>query len=169
MARGGQGRIVGHMLIAVAAMGASVAEAPNAAKAGYMLNGAKLEGSVVQTSKVANASAETLNLETKVDDIFYVNPRNLLSRQGPSEMSGSKIKRLSADMKENGYNSANPIEVASVSDRLVILDGHHRTAAAIKAKINAVPVKEKTITPEQVSKLTNEIADAMAERALRRK
>lgn len=56
-------------------------------------------------------------------------------------MSGAQIARIAKDMKANGYDVNYPVEVFVRWDgRLVISDGHHRTAAAIKAGLKTVPV-----------------------------
>ena len=94
------------------------------------------------------------------------NPRNLLSRQGPAEMTGNKIKRLASDMKANGFDPAHPIEVANVEGRQVIIDGHHRAAAAVRAGIQEVPIKVTPVTPAQAAQLAQEAAEAAAQRSL---
>lgn len=70
------------------------------------------------------------------------NPRNLIPTQSKAEMSGSQINRIAKDMKQNGYNGE-PVDVSvnPASGRLEIQDGHHRTAAAIKAGIDQIPVR----------------------------
>jgi hypothetical protein len=96
-----------------------------------------------------------------------VDPRNLVSRQGPSEMTGNKVKRLTKDMKENGFNPEHPIEAAEVNGKRIIIDGHHRTEAAKKAGIPEVPVKKVEVTPKRAEKLSQQAADAASERASR--
>jgi RHS repeat-associated protein len=73
--------------------------------------------------------------------IKQINPRNLISQQSKNEMSGSVIKRLVKDMKLNGFDQSQAITAVVRADgRLVISDGHHRAAAAIRAGIDKVPV-----------------------------
>lgn len=56
-------------------------------------------------------------------------------------MSGSQVKRLTKDMKENGFDQNQPVSTVVRADgRLIISDGHHRTEAAIKAGIDKIPV-----------------------------
>jgi filamentous hemagglutinin len=56
-------------------------------------------------------------------------------------MNGSMVKRLEAAMKANGYDHAQPISGVRLKDgRIIISDGHHRVAAAIRAGIAQVPV-----------------------------
>jgi len=47
--------------------------------------------------------------------------------------------------------------------------GHHRAAAAIKAKIPEVPTKVTNVTMEQGQKLEQRAADATAERSFKEK
>lgn len=70
---------------------------------------------------------------------LYTDPRNLIPTERPS---GSVVKRLSRDMKENGYNENYPISATrNARNRLEIQDGHHRRDAAIRAGISKVPVE----------------------------
>lgn len=57
-------------------------------------------------------------------------------------MSGSQVNRIAKDMKQNGYNG-DPVDVSvnPATGRLEIEDGHHRTAAAIKAGVDQIPVR----------------------------
>jgi RHS repeat-associated protein len=80
-----------------------------------------------------------------------VSPRRLVSRQGPEEMSKSQIDKLAKKMKKLGFDPAFPIEAAEVDGRLMIEDGHHRAAAAVKAGLAEVPV------------IVNEISEHLAE------
>lgn len=68
-------------------------------------------------------------------EVEFVNPNTLISRQMQSEMTGSKIKKLVKKISQQGFNSENPIEVADVNGRLIILDGHHRVVAAKRLKL----------------------------------
>lgn len=97
------------------------------------------------------------------------NPRNLVSRQGPAEMTGNKIKRLTSDMKANGFDPAHPIEVAEVEGRQIIIDGHHRAAAAVRAGIQEVPIKVTPLSPAQAAKLAEEAGETAAQRSFYRR
>jgi RHS repeat-associated protein len=79
--------------------------------------------------------------EQELKTIFQ-NPRNLIPTQTKSEMSGSQIKRIAKDMEQNGYHG-DPVDVSvnPTTGRLEIQDGHHRTAAAIKAGVTQIPVR----------------------------
>ncbi|MDZ4150439.1 RHS repeat-associated core domain-containing protein, partial [Methylicorpusculum sp.] len=71
------------------------------------------------------------------------NPRNLVPTQAKGDVSGSQIQRLSNDMRQNGFDQSKPVDVWRNPDtgRLEIQDGHHRTAAAIKAGLDKIPVQ----------------------------
>ena len=89
-----------------------------------------------------------------------VEPKRLISRQSPSEMSFSKIKRLRKKIKEKGFDLNEPIEVADAEDRLIILDGHHRVQAAIGARLKEVPARIYETTKEETQLLLNQAAEA---------
>jgi hypothetical protein len=94
-------------------------------------------------------------------------PKSLVSRQGPSEMTRNKIEKLAKDMKKNGFNPAHPVEVANVNGEQVIIDGHHRAAAAIRAGIKEIPVTTTPVSPQRAAELAADAAAAAAERSLR--
>ncbi len=93
-------------------------------------------------------------------NVKFVNPHNLISRQIPIEMSGSKIKRLRKKMNEIGFNPEYPIEIAEVDSKLIIIDGHHRVIAAKQAKINLVPIILKQVSSSQAEQLLIQVAEA---------
>lgn len=63
-------------------------------------------------------------------------------------------------MRMNGYNPSEPIEAATFEGKRIIIDGHHRAAAAIKAGLKEVPVREIQVTPSQGRQLLQEAAEA---------
>ncbi|MGG4675407.1 ParB N-terminal domain-containing protein [Providencia sp. Me1] len=79
-------------------------------------------------------------------------------------MSGSQVKRLVKDMKANGFNMNEPIDVAIVNGKMIIIDGHHRAEVARKAGIKDIPVRINTVTKEQGDQLLREAAEARARR-----
>ena len=94
------------------------------------------------------------------------NPQALISRQGPSEMTGNKVKRYASAMKaQRGYGDFPPVEAADVGGgKLVIIDGHHRVEAAKKAGVREVPVNVNTVSPEDAQILKDQAEMARAER-----
>jgi uncharacterized protein RhaS with RHS repeats len=75
-----------------------------------------------------------------------VNPKNLVPTQTKSEMSGSKVKKLTKSMKKDGFvQKEGDLPVSAVKNsktgKLELEDGHHRTAAAKAAKIDKIPVE----------------------------
>ncbi len=71
------------------------------------------------------------------------NPHNLIPTQTKSEMSGSQIRRLTKNMKQNGFDQSKPVDAwrNPQTGRLEIQDGHHRTEAAKKAGLDEIPVQ----------------------------
>ena len=75
-----------------------------------------------------------------------VDPKNLVSTQSKSEMSSSQVKKLTKNMEKNGFvQKAGDDPVSAVKNpatgKLELQDGHHRTAAATKAKVDKIPVE----------------------------
>lgn len=92
-----------------------------------------------------------------------LNPKLLIGRQGKNEMEPSKIKKMTKDMKENGYGKKYPpIDAAFVDGKLIILDGHHRAAAASRAGITEVPVNIYTVSKEVGDQLIHEVAESLS-------
>ncbi|MGQ7744036.1 VENN motif pre-toxin domain-containing protein [Pectobacterium brasiliense] len=89
-----------------------------------------------------------------------VDPSILISRQNKNEMSGSQVKRLVKDMKANGFDINEPVDVAIVNGKAIIIDGHHRAEAAAKAGIKDIPVRIHEVTKEQGDQLLREAAEA---------
>lgn len=54
-------------------------------------------------------------------------------------MSGSQVKRLTRDMKANGYKNDELVDAAIVNGKIIIIDGHHRAEAASKAGVKDIP------------------------------
>ncbi|ELP5726856.1 ParB-like nuclease domain-containing protein [Vibrio vulnificus] len=75
--------------------------------------------------------------------LIQENPRNLIPTQTKSDMSGSQVKRLTKDMKQNGFDQSKPVDAwrNPNTGRLEIQDGHHRTEAAKKAGLDKIPVQ----------------------------
>ncbi|APC10563.1 ParB-like nuclease domain-containing protein [Providencia rettgeri] len=63
-----------------------------------------------------------------------------------------------------GFNKDEPIDVAVVNGKMIIIDGHHRAEAARKAGIKDIPVRINTVTKEQGDQLLREAAEARARR-----
>jgi len=73
--------------------------------------------------------------------LVQVAPGNLFPTQSRSEMTGSNIRRLEKNMRENGFDQNYPISaVRGMRGRLEIEDGHHRVEAAKRAGIDKIPV-----------------------------
>jgi ParB-like chromosome segregation protein Spo0J len=79
--------------------------------------------------------SEQGGLELTQSDVEFVSPNTLISRQTPSEMSSSKFKRLQKKIRERGFDAEQPIEVACIDGKLIMLDGHHRVVAARQLRL----------------------------------
>lgn len=92
----------------------------------------------VKVDSIAPTRVESISKSCNSEKI-YTDPRNLI----PTERtSSSVVKRLSKDMKKNGFNENYPITATRNSNnRLEIENGHHRRDAAIKAGVDKVPVE----------------------------
>ncbi len=93
-------------------------------------------------------------------DVEFANPNILISRQTPSEMSGSKVKRLRKNIHQKGFDSEKPIDVADIDGKLIILDGHHRVTAAKQLRLKTVPIVRREVSPAQAERLLLEAAEA---------
>jgi len=105
-------------------------------------------------------STQPLGTSQTQPDVELVNPNILISRQTPSEMSGSKVKRLRKKIHEKGFDPEQPIEVADVDGKLIILDGHHRVAAARQLRLKSVPIRRMKVSPAQEDQLLLSAAEA---------
>jgi ParB-like chromosome segregation protein Spo0J len=102
---------------------------------------------------------ESESVEQTQTQIEFVNPSILISRQTPSEMSGSKVKRLKKKMREIGFDNSKPIDVANIDDKWIILDGHHRCAAAKQLRLKTVAIVRREVSPLEAEKLLQEAAE----------
>ncbi|MEQ4925320.1 VENN motif pre-toxin domain-containing protein, partial [Proteus hauseri] len=123
-------------------------------------------GAGIGSGKGGNNSTSKESQTGKVNQQQYksVAPNILIGRQDRTEMSGSQVKRLVNDMKINGFNMSEPIDVAIVNGKMIIIDGHHRVEAARKAGIKDIPVRINVVTKEQGDQLLREAAEARARR-----
>ncbi len=63
-------------------------------------------------------------------------------------MTGNRVKSMAKKMRKDQFDwaAAGPIRVAERNGLRVIIDGHHRAAAAIRAKISRVPIVVETVS-----------------------
>ncbi|WP_313148262.1 RHS repeat-associated core domain-containing protein [Stenotrophomonas sp.] len=67
------------------------------------MSAARSASAEAQASKAAEvATAKPVTIQT--------NPKNLIPTQTKSEMSGSQVKRMAADMRRNGYDQSKPVD-----------------------------------------------------------
>ena len=69
-------------------------------------------------------------------------------------------------MKSNGFNPERAIEIVIVNGKKIIWDGHHWARAAGAAGIKEVPVKILEKSPEVMSKLWHQAAEAASQLGL---
>lgn len=112
--------------------------------------------------KIADQAQQSETQPTQVD-VEFVNPNTLISRQMQSEMTGSKIKKLVKQISKQGFDLENPIEVANVNGRLIILDGHHRVVAAKRLKLESIPIRRQKVSPVEEQQLLHQVAEAAIE------
>lgn len=93
-----------------------------------------------------------------------ISPFDLVGRQTRDEMTGNKIKKIAKNMKQNGWDG-DPIKVYVVNGKTIIVDGHHRAAAAKQAGLKNVPIEYVSeaelknawkLTPDELLKQTYE-------------
>ncbi|MGH1360730.1 MAG: ParB N-terminal domain-containing protein [Burkholderiaceae bacterium] len=77
------------------------------------------------------------------NSITQMDPRLLKATQPRSEMTMNRVKRLTSDMKNRGFDQSKPIHVRRDPQTGThnIVDGHHRRMAAVRAGIERVPVR----------------------------
>ncbi|PNG32119.1 type IV secretion protein Rhs [Pseudomonas protegens] len=89
-----------------------------------------------------------------------VDPRNLNSRQTREEMSRNKVDKLSKKMRSEGFDENHPIDVAEVDGKLIIIDGHHRSQAAVRSRVEKVPVVIHDVDPTTATRLEDDMFDS---------
>lgn len=120
-------------------------------------------GAVGLGVKALRESGEGAAKEASVT-LRSLNPKLLIGRQGPAEMTGSKVERFKKSMKTDGYGSFPPIDAANAEGRFIIIDGHHRAAAAARAGLREVPVNVRNVSAQEANQLIREAADAISHR-----
>jgi hypothetical protein len=96
------------------------------------------------------------------DETIHLNPHGLLGRQGSAEMTKSRIAKMAQAMKEGKFDwdASGPIRVAERDGTRIIIDGHHRAAAARQAGLREAPVRVERVTDEVWNRLRMEAAEA---------
>ncbi|WP_416364936.1 RHS repeat-associated core domain-containing protein [Pseudomonas sp. NFX183] len=75
--------------------------------------------------------------------------------------STKKVEEISGNMRSNGYDINQPIEVLEHNERRYIIDGHHRAAAARRTHtMVTIKLIENIESHESVFKNTKEVVDA---------
>ncbi|MEM6612874.1 MAG: ParB N-terminal domain-containing protein [Cyanobacteria bacterium P01_C01_bin.72] len=98
--------------------------------------------------------------------IVDLNPKKLISRQTEAEMRPNMVDRLRKKLRKRGFDRSQPIEAVDIGGSLIIKDGHHRTAAAVREKLTSVPVRIYTVTGKEAAQYRVEVAEAEQSRNL---
>ncbi len=94
-----------------------------------------------------------------------INPRLLQGTQARAEMTGNRIKKFTKLIKNDGFDANfGPIDVVNDNGRLLIDDGNHRAAAAIRAGLDEVPIRQIEVSPERLEDLRIGNSEVLFER-----
>ncbi len=105
------------------------------------LGGAAAKGAEAGSAGAANAAAE----------VRMVNPRVLRPTEALSSKSqAAKMSKLMGG--EKGFGPFAPIDAIESDGVLYIIDGHHRTVAATRARLSEVPVRVRPVSSAEEAK-----------------
>ena len=93
-----------------------------------------------------------------------INPRLLQGTQARAEMIGSRVKKIAKSIRNDGFDQSQPIDVFNDNGTFLIVDGNHRTSAAVRAGLDEVPIREVDVTPDQLDSLRQGAAEVLFER-----
>lgn len=63
-------------------------------------------------------------------------------------------------MRSEGFDENHPIDVAEVDGKLIIIDGHHRSQATVRSRVEKVPVVIHDVDPTTATRLEDDMFDA---------
>ena len=77
-------------------------------------------------------------------------------------MTKNRIAKMAQAMRQGRFDwdAAGPIRIAERDGTRIIIDGHHRAAAARQARLSRVPAKVESVTDEVWNRLVMEAAEA---------
>ena len=109
--------------------------------------------------------AEDFVMESQSEDrellrTTSVSPGSLISRQNSREMSKNRVNSLRKKIRKYGYDASEPIQVAEVDGKLIIIDGHHRHQASVRERLPEVPVEVYEVSPEKQEEYLEDVAEA---------
>jgi ParB-like nuclease domain len=126
-----------------------------------------VEGQTVPHGELRDVSGKELDNirgrglgEAPQPNLSQVPVKELYGRQPNREYNRTNIKRIKKSMKHEGFDPDNPIRIAEVNGRKIIIDGHHRSRAAGAAGIKKVPVIIEKLSKKEASLLEQEAAEA---------
>ena len=89
-----------------------------------------------------------------------VSPSSLIPSQNSRDMSKSRVNSLRKKIKKYGYDISEPIKVAEIYGKLIIIDGHHRHQASVREKLVEVPVEIYQVSSEKQDEYLDDVAEA---------
>lgn len=76
-------------------------------------------------------------------------------------MSKCRVNSLRKKIKKYGFDAGEPIKVAEVDGKLIIIDGHHRHQASARERLAEVPVEVYKVSPEKQEEYLEDVAEAI--------
>lgn len=92
--------------------------------------------------------------------VVDLDPKILIPRQTIAEMSQSRVNKLRKKIRKNGFDLSYPIAAANIERKLIIIDGHHRTQAAVREQLPSIPVQIYILSPEKGSEYLIQASEA---------
>ena len=89
-----------------------------------------------------------------------VSPSSLIPRQNSRQMSKSRVNSLRKKIQKYDYDAGEPIKVAEVEGKLIIIDGHHRHQASARERLAEVPVEVYKVSPKKQKEYLEDVAEA---------
>ena len=105
-----------------------------------------LSVSAGRRAATGNSTSVPVRPAIEVPPLRSVNPRMLRPTEQLSNRS--QLERMAKEMMDSDFSEFSPIEATEIDGRLYIDDGHHRAAAAARAKLPGIPVLVRTPSTE---------------------
>jgi hypothetical protein len=126
--------------------------------AAFLRDEMEIRSGIEATEEIAQVAK---GVETEVRS---VSPRSLRpTEQLSSKSQAQKMSKLMGGDK--GYGPFEPVDAVEHDGSLYISDGHHRTAAAIRARVATIPVRVRpTTSPEEGQQLIRDWTSTLSDR-----
>ena len=113
-----------------------------------------IDTSFIKPEKIAEVIIKEFDLwkaSQQKKTVSFISPENLYPTTSPEDLNYGHYSVIHDSMKNNGYDSNNPVTVVNINSFDYILDGdgHILTSCAIKNNIDLIPVtyKDEAINP----------------------